>query len=237
MKNNKWLLILVLFCFSCTDSNDIEIVDRKIVDRKIKVVILGSSIASGAGATNYEYSWAGLLKFVSKDSVINNAVGGYTTFHFLPETKPNYKGIGIDVKRNITASLKLAPDLIIFSITTNDIANGFTVDDYITNMNLLTDACEAKHVPFLIGSTSPRPLDIEGKKALVEVNNRLKSIYRDRFVNYYYALTNLDTFEYKSIYNSGDNLHPNDAGHKVIFDTIYPTYLKMKDQILSKHIK
>jgi acyl-CoA thioesterase-1 len=168
---------------------------------------------------------------VTKDSIINNAKGGYTTFHFLPETIPNKWSIVTDVKRNITASLKLNPDLVIFSITTNDIAMGFTADQYMANMKVMTDLCEANHVLFLIGSTTPRLLDSKGINALIEINNRLKTRYNDKFVDYYQKLTNLETFKFKSIYDSGDSLHPNNEGHKVIFDAFHPVYLKIKNKI------
>lgn len=204
--------------------------DKK--QEKINVVIIGSSIASGQGASNYDNSWAGTLKNDSGDNIINNAKSGYLTYHFLPETVPNKIGVKTDVERNITASLKLNPDLIIFSITTNDIANGFTVDQYIANMRIMTDLCEANHVLFLVGSTSPRALDSAGIKSLIEINTRLKASYEDKFVDYYTELTNLENFRIKKIYDLGDALHPNDAGHRVIFDAFYPAYLKMKNKIV-----
>lgn len=203
--------------------------------RKLNVVIIGSSIAYSWGASTYENSWAGTLQSVSQDNIINNAKNGYLTFHFLPEIKPNKMGIVPDITRNITASLKFNPDLIIFSITTNDIANGFTVDDYMVNMKIMTDLCEANNVSFLIGSTTPRTLNSEGKKALIEINNRSKKIYGDdRFVNYHQELVDLQTLELKKIYDTGDGMHPNNAGHKVIFNAFYPFYLKMKNKILSQ---
>lgn len=212
-----------------TISNNIDKGDKE--QKKMKVIIIGSSIAQGVGASDYANSWVGTLQSVSQDSIINNSKSGYLTFHFLPETLPNKAGIVSDLSRNITASLKLNPDLIIFSITTNDVANGFTADQYMANMKIMTDLCEVNHVLFLIGSTTPRPLNLEGKMALIEINNRMKNVYGDdRFVNYYQELVDLKTLEFKSVYNSGDNLHPNNKGHKVIFDAFYPFYLKMKNR-------
>jgi acyl-CoA thioesterase-1 len=230
-----WLFLSLSILFiSCTEPNDPPYTPPQNYKEKITVVIIGSSIASGEGASNYANSWAGTLQNNSQDNIINNAKGGYLTYHFLPETIWNNLGIETDVNRNITTSLKLNPDLIIFSITTNDIANGYTVDEYMANMKVMTNLCEVNHVSYLVGSTTPRILDSKKMKALIEINDRLKTEYDNKFVNYYNELTNLDTFTIKSIYDAGDNLHPNNAGHKVIFDAIYPVYLKQKNEILKK---
>lgn len=232
-KISNWLLLSLSILFiSCTEPSDPQYPQYVTNKDKITVVIIGSSIASGEGASSYANSWAGTLQYDSQDNIINNAKGGYLTYHFLPETIWNNLGIETDVNRNIKASLKLNPDLIIFSITTNDIANGYTVDEYMANMKTMTDLCELNHVSFLVGSTTPRILDSKKMKALIEINNRLKTIYEDKFVNYYNELTNVDTFTIKTIYDAGDNLHPNNAGHKVIFDAFYPVYLKIKNKIL-----
>ncbi|AWK07250.1 hypothetical protein HYN56_24680 [Flavobacterium crocinum] len=232
-RNKCFLFLLLSSLFvSCTESDDSSQFQHFKKKEKITVVIIGSSIASGQGASNYSNSWAGLLEAESNDSIINNAKGGYLTLHFLPETIPNKLGIETDEKRNITASLKLNPNLIIFSLTTNDIANGYTVDQYISNMKIMTDLCENNNVSFLIGSTSPRLLDMKKNKALIEVNTMLEAAYGDRFVNYYNELTDPETYKIKSIYDAGDALHPNDAGHKVIFNDFLPVYLKVKSKIL-----
>jgi acyl-CoA thioesterase-1 len=221
-------LFLSIFFIGCREHDVIPSTLPSNYKEKISVVIIGSSIASGQGASGYSNSWAGVLQLLSQDNITNNAVSGYTSFHFLPETVQNNLFIETDVKRNITSSLILNPDLIIFSITTNDIANGFTVNQYIANMKTMTDLCETNHVLFLVGSTTPRLLDWKKKEALIEINDRLKIMYKDKFVNYYYELANFGTLEIKGIYDSGDGIHPNDAGHKVIFDAFYPVYLQTK---------
>ncbi|KAF2509236.1 SGNH/GDSL hydrolase family protein [Flavobacterium zhairuonense] len=232
LTSSKWLLLLALLFINCTADPDEPQLPQNVNKKdKITVVIIGSSIASGQGASDYSNSWAGLLKAATKDSIINNAKGGYTTFHFLPETISNNLGIETDVKRNITTSLKLNPDMIIFSITTNDIANGFTANQYIANMKTMTDLCELNHVSFLVGSTTPRLLDEKKSQGLIEVNNQLKSIYKDKFVDYYHDLVNSGSPTLKSIYDSGDNTHPNNAGHGVIYNAFYPVYLKTKKNI------
>lgn len=230
IKLNKLLFLLSFLILGCTE-NDAQ---KDVVDKKIKVVIIGSSIASGMGASSYNYSWVGLLQSTTNDVFVNNAVAGYTTFHFLPEAKTNMKGITPDYSRNITQAIKLSPDLIIFSITTNDIAQGFTMDDFLGNMKTLTDMCVANHIPFLIGSTTPRKLDFDRTVVYYLINRRLEVIYGDNFVDYYNSLANLDTFELEKVFSSGDNLHPNNLGHKIIFESFYPTYLKIKNKILSK---
>jgi acyl-CoA thioesterase-1 len=232
IKNNCLYLLISILFISCTEPNDPPFSPPINYKEKITVVIIGSSIASGEGASNYANSWAGILQSSSNDSIINNAKGGYLTYHFLPETIWNNLGIETDVNRNIKTSLKLNPDLVIFSITTNDIAQGYTVAEYMANMKVMTDLCEANHVRFLVGSTTPRILDLKKMKALIEINTKLKIAYEDKFVDYYNELTDLNTFTIKSVYDSGDALHPNNAGHKVIFDAFYPVYLQIKNKIL-----
>lgn len=235
-KINNWLFLsLSILLISCTEPNDPPYSPPINYKEKITVVIIGSSIASGQGASNYSNSWAGTLQAVTKDSIINNAVGGYTTFHFLPETIPNKLSIETDVKRNISTSLKLNPDLIIFSITTNDIAKGFTIADYINNMKIMTDLCRDNHIEALVTSTTPRTdLPYEKRKMLYDLNRELERIYGDNFTNVYSSLAEIEKYQPISNLFTTDLIHPNNEGHEIIFNTIYPAYLKLKSKIVNK---
>ena len=226
IKLNKLLFLLSFLILGCS-KNDAR-------GKKIKVVVIGSSTAAGVGATNYSSSWVGLLQSASQDNFVNNAVSGYTTFHFLPEAKSNSLGIVPDVNRNISASLKLNPDLIIFSITTNDIANGFSVDDYMANMKIITDLCKNNNVDFLVSSTLPRTMSYDQKLALVAINQELEAVYGENYFDFYTPLCNLDIFEYKFSVDSGDHVHPNNNGHRIIFEVLYPVYTKLKNKALAK---
>lgn len=226
--------LLFLLCFlligGCSRNDD----PQGVVYRKKNVVIIGSSTAAGAGATNYSYSWVGLLQSATQDIFINNAVSGYTTFHFLPEARSNSLGIVPDVKHNISASLNLKPDLIIFAITTNDIAKGFSIEDYMANMKIMTDLCEDNNVEFLVSSTQPRSLTYNQKLALLAINEKLEVVYGENYFDFYTPLCNFDVLEYKSDVDSGDHVHPNDKGHKIIFEVVFPFYVKFINKKLVK---
>lgn len=204
-------------------------------NEKIITVILGSSNAEGYGASSIDKSWARLLKKESLDSIINLSKAGYTSYDFLPDEFTNIRNIKPDPLRNITRAIKLNPKIIIFSITSNDIARGYSIDEYINNIEILTNLCVANNIEFIVTSTLPRnDLSFQQRENLYKLNGKLKDIYDYKFVDIYDSVANLETYTWLSTYVSSDNIHPNDDGHLNIFNNIWANYSKIRNRLLGK---
>jgi acyl-CoA thioesterase-1 len=230
-KYSYWLvcfLFLTSLCQSCDVKNNL---DRNDSD-KISVVILGSSNAYGYGASSLKSSWAELLRKDIIGLMYNLSYPGYTTYHFLPYDAPNYRNVTPDKERNIEAAIKLSPKLIIFSITTNDIAFGYSIDEYLNNMKVMTDLCVANKIEYLITGTLPRnPFSLVARKALYDLNRELEKKYLERYVEIFNPVADLETYKWQENLCYEDFIHPNDAGHMIIYKEVLKAYNKYKLRI------
>jgi lysophospholipase L1-like esterase len=194
-----------------------------------KVVIIGSSIAKGVGASSYNYSWAGLMAANNiRDTFLNYSIPGYLTFHFLPANFTNLP-IQPDANVNITAVIKAKPSIVIISITTNDIANGYTEDCYMENMKTITDTLEKYKTKYIVTSTTIRAdLNPSLNASLLTLANRLKERYQINYVNIVSLIADTTTLTPRLQFYSADKIHPNNPGHKLIFEQVNSTYQKIK---------
>ncbi|QJW91892.1 SGNH/GDSL hydrolase family protein [Spirosoma taeanense] len=194
-------------------------------DKPIKfetIVILGSSTASGVGASQYKYSWAGLLRGnFFKGQVVNLAKGGYTTYHILPNNASHPGGRpSSDTLRNITAALARKPTTLIISMTTNDVASGVSIDEIMSNLNLIRAKAIAAGVRQVIITTShPRKINASATAKYIQQRDRIMQTYGESAVNFFDPVADSEKC-FKAELLSGDNLHPNDKGHEILFEQI-----------------
>lgn len=188
----------------------------------IKIAVIGSSIGAGVGATDISLSWVAEIQRQNPDShLLNFSKSGATTYHFLPE---HYSSTSLQKNRpvplpdvNIDQVIKHAPKIIIISITTNDIARGFSPEEYMNNMEIIVDRMRNAGISFIITSTTLRnDVDLTKKKALLRLYYNLRSAYLDRFVDIMTPLADTSRLSiYPHLYNH-DRIHPNDDGHAKI---------------------
>ncbi|WP_149205673.1 SGNH/GDSL hydrolase family protein [Flavobacterium johnsoniae] len=219
-----------LFCFlgllllSCDGSNKKF---SEIDEGKNLVVILGSSSAFGIGPVNRNNSWAVLLGDEETIRIKNLSYPGYTTYDFLPSGKPNFRNLTPDKDKNIDAAIKLAPKIIIFSITTNDIGRGYSIEEYLSNMKILTDLCIDNNIEYIVTSTHPRnPMSLEKRMALYNLSRKLEEVYEDRYVEIYNPLGDLNTYKWKSDLCVSDSVHGNEKAHLIIYNQVLLGYHK-----------
>jgi acyl-CoA thioesterase I len=188
-------------------------------------VILGSSTASGTGATPGN-SWADLLRenlSESGSSITNLAKGGTVSYVGLPSgTIPPANRPAPDPARNITQALSLKPVAIIISYPTNDVATGLKPEEAVNNINFIRTTAMNAGLAVLVTSTQPRNLSKEQLGYLVEIDKQLSATIGACFVSVREALSGPDG-KLLPEFNSGDGIHPNDAGHRIIFAKILST--------------
>lgn len=191
-----------------------------------KVVILGSSIAAGVGATTYDSAWAGryakhLLAFPAAWHLTNLAVPGYTTFHVMPKGWKTPAGRpAVDTAHNITKALSLQPDRLLISLTGNDISSGYPASEYEANFDSLHAIATRAGVPVWITTPLPRTaVDSAKRKMVLALRTRILSRYAPRALDFYQGLGDA-AGAFVPAYNSGDGVHPNNAGHSLLFNRV-----------------
>lgn len=227
MKNIYCLIVFALLFTSChklaepqPSNSDREAPARRSIPL---IVILGSSTASGSGASSYNSSWAGQLKayYARKMPVINLAKPGYTTYQILPTNIiQTANRPAVDTTRNITAALAKKPTILIISMTTNDVGSGYQVNELISNLKTVRESAIANGVKQIYITTShPRKISSAATAKYIEQRDRIISIYGKYAINFFDPVAD-STNLFKAELLSSDGIHPNDNGHKVLFDQV-----------------
>ncbi len=152
-------------------------------------------------------------------NIVNLAAGGYTTLELLP---------GSDAFGGIDAAIDEDPDLIVVALAgSNDLSMGTSTATYLSRLTQVRDAARAAGIPTFFVSTAPKDLVDEERFLLADWGNQMNdrfdvcwtpgnATYSPCFIDIFADLAN-DDQGIESQYNSGDGIHLNDAGHRVIF--------------------
>lgn len=185
-------------------------------------VVIGSSTAAGAGAPSGK-GWVALVSgaFAARGAqVVNLAKGGTVTYEGLSASAPRVQGRPVpDPAINIDQALSRKPVLLLLSYPANDTAKGYSTDETVNNLLAIRSQALAAGVPVLVTSSQPRNLSDTQLAQLRAIDERMAANVGACFVNIRQVLagpggrlaTHLD---------SGDGVHPNEAGHQSIYSTI-----------------
>jgi lysophospholipase L1-like esterase len=181
-------------------------------------VVMGSSTAAGTGASAGQ-SWAMKLQASYADrgvSLVNIAKGGTTTYAGLSaSTAPVSGRPSPDSQADIDAALARAPRLLLVSYPSNDTALGYSVDETVDNVLAIRAAALARGVAVILLSTQPRAMASERLALLPQIDARLSQAVGECFVAVRQLLAGPSGL-LDAGYDSGDGVHPNDAGHALI---------------------
>lgn len=189
----------------------------------VHIVVLGSSTAAGTGASVPDSAWVNRYRnaLVAEDAshqVTNLARGGYTTYHIMPTGNVPPAGRPLpDTLRNITRALSLAPDAVIINLPSNDAAYGYTLAEQLANYDSVLAAAGRAGVPVWISTTQPRNLTLAGRENLMAMRDSTFARWGDHAIDFWNGIANPDG-TINVLYNSGDGIHLNDAGHRILFE-------------------
>lgn len=218
------ILLVVLFSTSCKKDaqSSVNTTGQQTTTKKTPtIVIMGSSTAAGVGANPIDSCWADIVQStINKNGVkanfINLAYGGYTTYDIMPGGYIVANRPVPDTTRNITKALSFIPDLIMISLPSNDIADGFSDSEILSNYSKLTHLLDSAKVKYIIFSTQPRDFStVSERMRLNSLNNEIIAAYPNH-VNNFLSQLSTSTFQIDSIYSAGDGIHLNDGGHRII---------------------
>ncbi len=193
-----------------------------------KLVIMGSSTAEGNGASNYNNSWAGkVTSFYNQNTsdgidttVTNIALGGLTTYQEMPtDFVPPTGRPAPDPNRNVNKALSYSPDVIIINLPTNDMASGFTKVEFMNNLRAMYQRITTAGVRCYITTSQPRTnLGTEWRDSLKTLKDSIINNFGLYAVDFWTDLVSSDgQNNIAAAYNSGDNVHVNDAGHNLLY--------------------
>lgn len=192
------------------------------------IVVLGSSTAAGTGATNKDSSWAGrYAKAMTARNpqwrVVNLGVGGYTTFHIQPTGARVPAGRPApDTGKNITKGLTFRPKGILVNMPSNDANSGYSAAEQKANYDTLAAIAARNNVMIWVCTSQPRTAllgDANKKASLIEVKDWILTRFGPKAVDFWNGVARADG-GIDPIYNSGDDIHLNDRGHKLLFDRV-----------------
>lgn len=205
----------------------------------IKFVVLGSSTAAGTGPKPIDSAWVWkyreyLFQRNTSTQVLNLAVGGYTTYHIMPDDFVSPSGRPQRVLgRNITSALLASPNAIIINMPSNDAANNYPVSEQVSNYNVIMSKANEKNVPVWVATPQPRNFSqsqIDIQLAIVDTTYK---IFGEKAIDFWTTIANFDS-RINPLYNSGDGVHLNNAGHQILFTRVVDEKILEQLQTVSK---
>ena len=152
-------------------------------------------------------------------SITNLAAGGYTTLELLP---------GSGAPGSIDEAIDEQPHLIVVALAgSNDLSIGTSTASYLSRLTQLRDAARAAGIPTFFVGTAPKNLSDGERFELADWTEQMRdrfdtcwvpanAAYSPCFIDVFSDLAN-DDLAIESQYDTGDGIHLNDAGHRVIF--------------------
>ena len=200
------------------------------------IVVLGSSTAEVTGASSQDSSWVGRYReYLSDDTrfnIVNLARGGYNTFRILPngaEIPDSVTNQLPDLNRNVTAALTYDPFAIIINMPSNDAAGGFGVQQQLDNFATVVEAATDEGVMVYVATTQPRNFDNPAQVEIQrEVRDSILDIYGDMAIDFWTGIADDDGFIIDSL-DSGDGIHLNDGGHRILYERVVGLMLDTVD--------
>ena len=183
-------------------------------------VFLGSSTTAGFTTSSPSQAWVSRLASSLTGrgvTIVNIAVPGAVTYDWMPLSAPVPPGRPRPMPaHNIDAAMAERPSLVLLNATTNDLAANYSIDETEANLLAIRAIAVAGGATVMMLSTQPRNLSDTDRARLQVIDARLASGFGGCFVDIRTPLAGPDN-RLAAAFDSGDGIHPNDAGHDVIF--------------------
>ncbi len=185
--------------------------------------VLGASTPAGFSASAPSQAWVARLQAAVAGNgvtIVNLAQPGLVTYNWMSLSAPVPPGrMAPFPANNIDAAMAQQPKLLLLNATTNDLAVGYSPDETVANLLAIRAIAVAGGATVLMLSTQPRDLPDVTRASLPVIDARLAPTFGDCFVDIRTPLAAADG-RLLPAYDSGDGIHPNDAGHAVIFQRV-----------------
>lgn len=205
--------ILTIILFSLTAlAADPTLAESKAADQLKKLVILGDSLTEGYGVAQSAAFPALLQKKVDTDKlnwkIISSGSSGSTSASGL---------------QRIKWIAKDKPDIVLVLLGSNDGLRGLKVEDTEKNLNDTIDWAKKNNITVALGQLHVPPnygKDYEKKFSAVYAKVATKNkVQLGPFL--------LDKVAGNKDLNLADGIHPNEKGHQIVADNLYPFIKKL----------
>lgn len=189
--------------------------------------VIGSSTAAGDGASNFAHAWVGLTAAYYQNlnelsHYVDSAVSGTSTWDGMPSSFSPPKNVNPQPDtpnrtHNVTWILHVGSDVVVVAYPTNDIAFGFTLTQYLSNLRTIYDSVVKAGKVCFITTTQPRD-DINDslRRLLLQGRDSILNEFPQRSLNFWDPVVDPSNLGILAQYSAGDGIHLNDAGHAVI---------------------
>lgn len=196
-----------------------------------KIVAIGSSTVSGEGASPRDNAWLNLLNNYLNSlglsvTLINLGASGTTTFNGLPSsfaTPSNANPLPTDqpfLNHNITYALSLDPDIVLIAYPSNDLVLNFTMTQYLANLRTIYDSVRAQGKIAFVSTSQPRNDQPNPIRLLLQTaKDSILAEFAGHVLDFWTPLADPVTLGFKGGLTD-DAIHPNNAGHLLLFQTI-----------------
>ncbi len=197
-----------------------------------RIVVIGSSTAAGTGASVVDSAWVNRYRALQQsirpaNEVINLARGGYNTYHLMPsDLPPPANRPAPDTLRNITRALSFQPDAIVVNLPSNDAAAGYARAEQLANFDTIVQRATAAGVPIWVCTTQPRNFSAAQVQLQRDVRDTILARYAQRAIDFWEGVAGADGW-IDPAFNSGDGIHLNDAGHRLLFGRVQDKNIPM----------
>jgi lysophospholipase L1-like esterase len=194
------------------------------------IVVIGSSTSFGYGLTNpATESWVNKMKIYYRDQGImtdngvrnlsqtsTNCVTGMPNGYVSPYTATDFRVP--DTTRNITAAIKLKPDVIIVSYPTNGY-DWMPFNDIINDLAVIKKTAEDAGIRCFITTTQPRNTFGPGERQkLKNLRDTILKKFGNFAIDFWGVLAGPDNGILPQF--NLDNVHPNAAGHDELYKQV-----------------
>lgn len=198
----------------------------------IRMVVIGSSTAAGAGASIPDSAWVSRYRAFEQaatpsSEVINLAVGGYNSYLLMPSDNvpPSNRPLP-DANRNITAALALSPDVVIMNLPSNDVASGYSLQEQLDNFKAIAQAAHDAGTAIYICTTQPRNFaDPTRIQLQMDMRDSIFQIWGSSAIDFWSGLSDGMGWIDPAV-DSGDGVHLNDAGHALLAQRVIEKMIK-----------
>lgn len=198
------------------------------------IAAIGSSTTAGQGASTFDSSWVGRTRIYFGvrglgliDTVYEFGQPGATTAAGMPTGTRGVPG-QYPTNLNISAVMALNPDMVIISFPSNDILLDTPMAAYLSNLrtiyNIVTSAGKIAYVTTTQPRTTFNPTQTQNLKI---GRDSIIMEFGTHALDFYDPLKNPNSPDslgfnpaFMSVSDPGDTIHPNDAGHALLFNVV-----------------
>ena len=214
-----WVCLTAAAIAAPPSGQDLILVDGKLVG------VLGSSTAAGSGPIHADSAWAARFRTAAMledpfRNVINRGIGGYTTYHIMPDWfVPPPGRPQPQVGFNITNVLNNGVDAVIINLPSNDVIYGYPIEEQMSNYDTIIAEAAQYDVPVWLTTSQPRNTTEANRLQLMAVRDTTFARFGEFAIDFWTEIANPDG-TINSIYDAGDGVHLNDAAHGILYSRV-----------------